>query len=300
MSKSPILFILPAFALFAQAALAQDKPAGLMEQSAASSGSTEVAKSGFEAPSEKPEENTDATELSLSAGALLSAGNSRSVALTSAARFRLRRDRKQLSAAAAANYGQSAADRDAPLEKTVENYQARVRYDYFVARQVALFLGTSARRDRFQGLNWRFNVDPGIGYYFVDREKYRFWAELGYDLQHDVRSLRAINAAAAEGTVVDRTETRHNGRTFVGYENSLTRGVTLTTGLEYLQGLAPFRDDVTDRVNWRLNWDLGVSSSVAEGLAIATTLSIKYDNNPLPEVERTDAVSAVSLVYEML
>jgi putative salt-induced outer membrane protein len=300
MSKPLVLLVPLALVLSTLPSRAQEKPAGLMQQPAATSGSTEVASSGFEAPGERTEESVDATELSLSAGALLSAGNSRSVALTSAGRFRLRRGAKQLSAAAGTNYGQSAADRDAPLEKTVENYQARVRYDYFVTRHVALFLGTSVRRDRFQGLNWRFNVDPGVAYYFVDHEKYRFWTELGYDLQHDVRSQRAINDAAAAGSIVDRTETRHHARAFLGYENSVSRAVTLNTGLEYLQGLAPFRDDVTDHVNWRLNWDLGVTSAITDSLAIATTLSIKYDHNPLPEVARADAVSALSLVYEML
>jgi putative salt-induced outer membrane protein YdiY len=33
---------------------------------------------------------------------------------------------------------------------------------------------------------------------------------------------------------------------------------------------------------------------------MATTFSVKYDNNPLPEIEKTDIVTAINLVYGLL
>jgi hypothetical protein len=32
---------------------------------------------------------------------------------------------------------------------------------------------------------------------------------------------------------------------------------------------------------------------------VATTVSVKYDNNPLPGVEKTDLIMALNLVYTM-
>jgi putative salt-induced outer membrane protein len=271
-----------------------------VNQAPATTGSTDVVKEGFEPSERTAEDADDATELGISAGGLVAAGNSKSVAFTGAARYRLRRSEKQLVAAASVNYGRASSDAEPGLEPTVENYQGRVRYDYFLTRRVALFLGVSARRDRFQGLRLRLNVDPGAAYYFIQSEKELFWGELGYDFQHDVRFQAALNDAAALGAVLERSESRHHGRLFFGYENSLNQAVVFNTGIEYLQGLVPFEDDTTGSINWRLNWDVGFSSRIADSFSVATTLSIKFDNNPLPGLERTDIITATNLVYSLL
>jgi putative salt-induced outer membrane protein len=174
----------------------------------------------------------------------------------------------------------------------VENYQGNLRYDHFI-KSLAPFLSVSGRRDRFQGLDFRLNIDPGLAYYFVDRAKLQFWGELGYDLQHDVRSEDAIDVALVEGSPVDKTETRHSIRGYVGYQNEVNPFMTFKTGLEYLQA-------VVEPENYRLNWDLGLSSKIAGNFSMATTFSVKYDNNPLPEIEKTDIVTAINLVYGLL
>jgi putative salt-induced outer membrane protein len=282
------------------AASAQDKPAGLMANDAASTGTTDVASEGFQAAEKAAAEAKDATEASIQAGALLAAGNSRSLSATASGAFRVRRTVHQVGAAASVNYAESAADAESNIEPTVENYQGKIRYDHFVFQSLAVFLSFSARRDRFQGLDLRMNVDPGLAYYFIDEASHQLWGELGYDLQHDVRSERAILVALAEGVAVEKTETRHNLRAFVGYDNKLNEAVTFRTGLEYLQGLSPFRDEATDDVNWRLNWDAGISAAIATRFSMATTLGVRYDNNPLPGVRKTDVVTALNLVYTLL
>ena len=241
-------------------------PEGLMKQDSATSGSTDVATSGFEAPTEKPEEEKDTTELEVSAGGLFTSGNSRSVAATTSSKLRLRRDVNQLSAALAANYSRAAATPDADMETTVENLQGKLRYDRFVSERVAVFLALSGRHDRFQGLDLRLNLDPGVAYYFIDQKKQQLWTELGYDLQYDVRRDENIEAAAADGETIDKTEVRHSGRLFVGYENKVSEAVSFTTGIEYLQ-------DVQTTENWRLNYDAGLTSSIGKGFSVATTFS---------------------------
>lgn len=263
-----------------------------MSQDAASSGSTEVATTGFEAPVAAEEESKDATTANLSAGGLVSSGNSRAVAVTGGGDFRARRGSNQISAKAAANYSRSAAEGQG-MQTTVENYQGKVRYDRFLAKGFAVFMAVSARRDRFQGLDLRLNVDPGLAYYFIDQDKQQLWAEAGYDLQHDIRRDQAISAALVDGVVLGKTETRHNVRLFGGYDNKLNENVTFNTGLEYLQS-------VQEGESWRLNWDVGLTAALAERFSFNTTFSLKYDNNPLPDVEELDTVTAFSLVYTLL
>jgi putative salt-induced outer membrane protein YdiY len=45
---------------------------------------------------------------------------------------------------------------------------------------------------------------------------------------------------------------------------------------------------------------VGLNSQIAGDFSIALTFNLKYDNNPLPGVKNTDAVTAVSLVYSLL
>jgi putative salt-induced outer membrane protein len=276
-------------------ALAQtdEVAAGIASRDAATGGSTDVAHEGFESATVAPEDAKNATELGVSLGGLASSGNSRSMAVTSAGKLRLRRQDNQFSSGAAINFARSAAEDAEPMETTVENYQARMRYDRFLGKGVAAFLAASARRDRFQGLDLRFNLDPGFAYYFLDDDQTQLWSELGYDLQYDVRTDEVLDAAAAEGNELSSTRLRHSGRLYVGYEASLNEIVSIGTGIEYLQGVPETRF-------WRLNWDGGVSSSISGRFSIATTVSVKYDHTPLPGVETTDVTTAVSLVYQLL
>jgi len=272
---------------------AQDTPQGLMAQDAASTGATDVGGGGFEAAAAKGAAAKEESELQLSAGGLFASGNSRSTAMTGAGTLRLRRADNQYSANFAANYARAAASADEPMETSVSNIQGRVRYDRYVSDAVSLFVAETGRRDRFQGLVLRLNFDPGVAYYFFDYENHRLVGELGYDFQYDVRRDDTIAESAAEGINVDKTEVDHSGRAFAGYENKLNQAVSFTTGLEYIQS-------ITEAARWRLNWDVGLTSSIAESFSLAATFSLRYDNSPLPGIEKTDTITALSLVYTLL
>ena len=272
---------------------AQELPPGLQKRAAATSGREDVAVAGFATAPAKPEESTDATELKLSAGGLFSGGNSESLALTTSSKLRLRRGDDQFELAVAGNYGEAAPPGEDEREANVENLQGRMRYDRFLIEGLAVFLSTSALHDRFQGLDLRLNIDPGFAYYVVDADKQRFWTELGYDLQYDYRRMEALDAAAAAGSPIDRSETRHGARAFVGYTSELAEGVAFDASVEYLQA-------VTETKNWRLGCDIGLTAAIKGGFSLATTFSLRYDNNPLADVETTDMSSALSLVYQLL
>ena len=227
-------------------ALADDLPKGLTDAKPASTGSTDVAKEGFEAPAKAPEsEDKNASDAQISAGGLIASGNSRQLSLTAAGKLRLRREAHQFSADAATNFARAAAPDhpDQGMQTSVDNLQGRVRYDYFFAKHWSVFLGVSGRRDRFQGLDLRLNVDPGVAYYFIEEKQQQLWLEGGYDLQYDIRRDEAL-----AGTGLPKTETRHSGRAFVGWDDKLNERVGFSTGVEYIQSVQTLR-------KWRLNWD---------------------------------------------
>lgn len=287
----------------ASPALAADTPptipAETIKAQTATTGKTDVAKGGFATgalPSDEDEK--DATEASISAGGLFSSGNARTVAITSSGKLRLRRDEHQFSMALAANFARAGKKGEA-VDTTVENYQGLLRYDYFFTNNLAAFLQSSARRDRFQGLDLRLNVDPGVAYYAINSKKQQLRLEVGYDMQHDVRrdasrttTTPATATTPATTTVADKTQTLHNIRLFLGYDNKLYKSVGLTTGFEYLQ-------NVSDIGTYRYVFDAGLKSNIAENFAIATTYTARFENKPLASVEKADSIVSINLVYTL-
>jgi putative salt-induced outer membrane protein YdiY len=105
-----------------------------------------------------------------------------------------------------------------------------------------------------------------------------------------VRRHENLQEAADAGEIIDKTETRHSARVFLGYRHKLNDNVNFNTGVEYLLG-------VPDTEYWRLNWDLGLTVALAERFSLATTFTLKHDSKPLPSLKKTDTQTAASLVY---
>lgn len=278
--------------LLVTTARAQDPlPEGLRKQSNASSGKTDVASAGFQGATTRSDD-TDAALVEVSGGGLVASGNSRQVALTTSGKARFRRDAHQGSAAAAINYAEAASKETEGLETSVENLQGLLRYDFFFQDRWSAFISTSARRDRFQGLELRLNIDPGVAYYLLPKPEHMLWFEAGYDFQHDVR--RDENRVLPDSDLLlDKAESRHSARGFAGYSNKLNERVAVDTGLEYIQS-------VEDSAKWRLNWDVSMTSNIAGRFSTAVTLILRYDHAPLPDVEGLDVLTSFNLVYALL
>lgn len=294
-------------------ALAQDPPAGAgtgVDQ--ATSGNQELGGQGSFQTAEMPaEESDDATELSLSAGGILSTGNANQAAVTGAVNFRLRRSEHQFGAIALGNYGASKLDKNDPFETTVGNFQGRLRYDYFFAKRWSAFAMITGRHDTFQQLNLRMNIDPGVAFYIIPDVKHRLWAEVGYDFQYDLRTPEGQADKDEEGNFLDemgnivasvddaylipseKVWTNHAARLFLGYSNHLSDVVTFDTGVEYLQSFI-----LPEAL--RLNFDAGLTAALNQKFSLSTTFTLKYDNNPVEGVEKLDTVTAVNLVYRFL
>ncbi len=279
------------------------EPEGTLNQEAASSGATEIEGQGqFGAAADAEAfDADDATEFDVSAGGLVSTGNARAISVTSASNLRLRRKKHQLGANFAGNYGRAAVDATSDPQTTVGNVQGRVRYDYFVHPRVSLFTMATARHDTFQGLQLRLNIDPGAAFYILKDPKHRLWTEVGYDFQYDVRTDEAIREVDADGNVVlgpdgepniiaDKRRPNHAVRLFGGYANNLNDNVSFNTGLEYLQSVLAAK-------RWRINYDVGLTANLINRLAVATTFTVRIDNDPAPGIRKVDTITAFSLVY---
>jgi hypothetical protein len=248
-------------------------------------------------PGDAPKIETpiDATNITLSAGGQWSSGNSNMLAGTINGALDVRRGNNAFGAAILGNYGQSAPPGADAVENT-ENLQGRLRYDRYVSERASFFLIGTGRHDRFQGLDFRLNVDPGFKYIFFRDPGSSLWGEAGYDFQYDTRrddariQLDANGKPIAGAPLLDKTATDHSTRAYAGYRHAFNKEVTLTTGLEYLQSFI-------DSNRYRLNFDALFAAKVGGGLAVGLGLSVRYDHAPLPGKVMTDTSSVLTLIY---
>lgn len=239
------------------------------------------------------------TAITLSSGGQLATGNSRLLAMTANGTFDVRRGSNGFGSALIANYGQGAAAGQ-PVQETAENFQGKLRYDRYVSDRTSLFFLTTGRHDRFQGLDFRLNLDPGVKYILSYDASYAFWLEGGYDFQYDVRRDAALGVLDASGMPVldangnpellSKTAADHSTRLFAGYRHAFNSEVTLSTGLEYLQSFI-------DATRYRINGDALFAAKVGGGLAVGFGFSARYDHDPLPGKETLDTSTTVSLIY---
>jgi putative salt-induced outer membrane protein len=247
----------------------------------------------------KVDKPVDGTSATLSAGAQLASGNSRSLAITGTGIFETRYHDNGVGASVLGNYSQGAPPGDQVVE-TAGNIQGRVRYDRYVLEEASVFLIATGRNDRFQGIDFRLNLDPGFKYLFVKQNAEALWAELGYDFQYDVRrddSLGEVNAmgmpilgANGQQLMLPKTATDNSVRFFYGVRHAFNKEVTLALGLEYLQSFV-------DSTRYRVNFDLLFAAKISGGLAVGLGGSARYDHDPLPGKENLDTTMTANLIY---
>jgi putative salt-induced outer membrane protein len=242
---------------------------------------------GPEAP--KFESKIDGTTITLSAGGQGSTGNSRMVAMTANGAFDTRFNNNGLGISALANYGRSAPPGQA-TQTTTENVQGRLRYDRYIVDQASFFLISTGRHDRFQGIEFRLNLDPGFKYLFVAEQANAVWAEAGYDFQYDIRRDDALIDPMAMLPPLDKTAVDHSSRAFFGMRHAFSDQVTFSSGVEYLQSFI-------ETTRNRINFDALFAAKVGAGLAIGLGFGLRYDHAPLPGKEQLDTTTNVSLIY---
>jgi putative salt-induced outer membrane protein YdiY len=222
-------------------------------------------------------------------------GNSRQLAATANGAVETRFDSNGLGFSVLANYARGAAEGE-PVEVTAENLQGRLRYDRYLVDRLSLFLINTARHDRFQGIDLRYNLDPGVKYLFLQEEDSAAWVELGYDLQYDVRrdeariQLDENDEPIDDAPLLDKTLTDHSARGYLGLRHAFNDSVTFQAGAEYLQSLV-------DTERRRVNFDALFASQVGGGLSLGVGFGARYDNAPLPGKKKLDTATTVSLIY---
>ncbi|MBK9258929.1 MAG: DUF481 domain-containing protein [Polyangiaceae bacterium] len=261
----------------------------------------EALASGPSGPADAPtidKPKADSTAVTVSAGGLFTSGNSRTIALTLNGAFDMRRGNNGFGASVLGNYGEAAPSPNDPMVTSAENVQGRIRYDRYFGDSVSIFLIGTGRYDRFQGLAFRLNLDPGVKYIFVKSAKTALWAEAGYDFQYDVRTEAGRRELDGDGNptgvLLDPTRIDHSARVFAGFRRAFTEDVTFSTGLEYLQSF--ITTDLGD-MNSRFNFNAVLAAKLFKGFSLGLGFNAAYDRLPIPGREQLDTTTTLSLIY---
>ena len=224
------------------------------------------------------------TLIQISAGAVLNTGNTRSINGNAGTRFSLKRSSHAFLAEANAVLG-AASVRDsmggfADYAENARNITGRIRYDFFMTDDDAVFIAVAPRHDPFAGLDLRLQNQLGyLRNFYAPVDEHRLWGELGYDLTYD----------NFEDETLD-DEIIHSARLFFGYDNHLSDTLTFLTGVETLF-------DVEDAENVRIHSDTELRSKLGEGFQLGVKFTARWDNAPIPNTESLDTTTTLNLLY---
>lgn len=272
----------------------------LIQDKKATSGTTDVYKDGFQR-GDGPEVNppVNETSIALMAGFALTTGNTENINLTGGGDVKLRRDMDKFRGAFFANFADGVPAGQTERQRTAENFQGLLRYGRLVSERFEIFTQISGRRDRFQSLDLRLNIDPGVAFYFINEEKQHLNLELGYDLQYDMRAPVAVDPAAG----LYGTDTRHQLRSAALYDNTINEHLSFETALEYLQGFEDVSYIAGDGSSatglpFRINWASALSTKIAGKFQMAAGFTLRYDHTPVVP-KNLDTITSLSLVYTL-
>jgi len=285
------------------------------------------------APPPPPPPPIDTTNFELSAGGQLATGNSQSAAVTGQTKFAMRRGSNVFAASLLGNYAEAlvtpvgmAGTPTTPgtWKESTENLQGKLRYERYLTPALSTFLQVTGTHDAFQAITFRLNVDPGFKLNFFATDTTKFWGEAGYDFQFDVNytDQNGYEQAGAGGQsldtmglpyVIQQTDTIDSLRAFVGFRHAFNKDVTLSLGLEYLQGFAGSNTGLPatpagqtaatiDRVpisvtGGRLNFDALFAAHLINAFSLGVGFSAKYNSNPLAGKENLDTATTLTLIY---
>ena len=242
--------------------------------------------------------STDEASWTLSLGAVLNTGNTRSFAVSGGSKLAIKRSRNVFAAELSGNYG-TASVRDATTREfgdsvtSAENITGKARYDRFFTEMDAAFLSAGFLHDRFAGLDSRFQGQIGYlrNFFKLCEGKHRFWGEIGYDFTRD--NFEPDPLLDADGNPLPGTQVLHSARVFLGYDNHVTENVTFLTGLETLM-------DVEDLDNVRLNSVSELRSKIGGKLQLGVQFSLRFDNVPVQGTDELDTTTTLNLLYSLL
>jgi putative salt-induced outer membrane protein len=164
-------------------------------------------------------------------------------------------------------------------KKNAESYFTELRLDYNFTDRFYSFYGLGWLRNTFSGINSRYYLNSGAGYRFLTGPKHYLLGEGGISFTQ-------------ENYINDSEKSYVGGRLFGLYEFLFTEKNKFSQSILWTV-------DFSDLNDWILNSETAVISSISDYLSLKAGYTIRYDNEPVETLEKTDTFLLVAMVINI-
>lgn len=117
------------------------------------------------------------------AGGSMASGNTDSRGANGSAMLQFRADRHRGTVRAKGNYNETSDVID------VQNASGSLKYDYFLSKKLFTYGQVLIEHDKFQDLDLRYTLGPGLGYQFIESSDISLFAEAGISYVNEKRAV---------------------------------------------------------------------------------------------------------------
>lgn len=152
-------------------------------------------------------------------------------------------------------------------ETIANNWRASARYEYGVGKRLYLYAMVGAERNRFAGIERRFEEGPGVVYKLLVAPRDNLDVEGG---------ISAVQQRSTSGA----TDNFAAGRLAAIYKHSFTSKAFFSQVVEFLPNLQ-------DGEDYRINTETAFVAPISANFGLKTAYVIRFDNTPLVTPTRT-------------
>ncbi len=210
-------------------------------------------------------------EGSASIGATLTRGNSDTLLFTARVQGLKKWDQNELNLGVDGTYGESSN------VKNNDSLRGYGQYNRLFTEKFYGYLHAEALHDDIADVQYRINVGPGAGYYFIKKERMLLSAEGGPSFVFE--------------DVGGKTASYMSGRLAEKFEYKLTDRARIWQKAEYL----PQLDDLA---NYLLNFEIGVETDISKAFKLQVYVVDNYDNEPAAGRKKNDVKLVAAIAYK--
>jgi putative salt-induced outer membrane protein YdiY len=201
--------------------------------------------------------------------ALITTGNSETESFGLSVNAVRRSEIDRITLGGAYYYGRQRDPDTDKQETTIDNWFVLGKYDYFLTKHLYLYGATRVEQDQIAELDLRLTIGGGVGYQWFETPTFNLNTEAG---------LAWVYEKFKNGGTEDHVAAR------LAYHVDWTpyKTVKLFNNVEWLPNITDWFGD------YNLNADVGVRTTIYEGLFAEAKIELRYDSTPAPGAKKED------------